>query len=152
MMHADRTNRVALIIVAIIAVVAGTLGALAGFGVFGDSVQHRPLVDNPVSDFFAREGEWLWPVVAVAAALLTLVCLRWLWVLLFSTDRAGDLRLTGDHSLGRTTLSARALRDAVTEEVESYPGVSSARSRLIGDQYTPTLVITADLDDSADLA
>jgi hypothetical protein len=36
--------------------------------------------------------------------------------------------------------------------VASYPGVAAARSRLIGDPYTPTLVITADLEESADLA
>jgi hypothetical protein len=152
MMHADHTNRAALILLATIASAAGILGALAGYGVFGDSAQHRPLVDNPVSRYFGKEGEWLWPVVAVFAGLVTLACLYWLWVLLFSTDRAGDLRLTGDHSLGRTTLAAGALTDAVTEEVASYPGVSSAGSRLIGDSYAPVLVITADLEDSADPA
>lgn len=151
-MHADRTNRAALILLATIALGAGVLGALAGFGLFGDGVQHRPLVDNPVSRYFGREGEWLWPVVAVAAGLITLACLYWLWVLLFSTDRAGDLRLTGDHSYGRTTLATGALTDAVTEEVSAYSGVSAARSRLIGDPYTPSLIITADLDESADLA
>jgi hypothetical protein len=152
MMHADRTNRAALIVLALIAAAAGILGALAGFGLFGESAQHRPLVDNPVSRYFGREGEWLWPVVALVAGLVTLACLYWLWVLLFSTDRTGDLRLAGDHGAGRTTLAAGALTDAVTEEVGSYTGVSSAGSRLIGDPYSPALVITADLEDSADLA
>jgi hypothetical protein len=152
MMHADRTNRVALLLLAIVAVAAGGLGAAAGFGLFGDGVQHRPLLNNPVSRYFGAEGEWLWPVVAVAAGLVTLACLYWLWLLLFSTDRAGDLRLPGDHSFGRTTLAASALTDAVNEEVSSYHGVSAARSRLIGDPYTPTLIIAVDLEESADLA
>jgi hypothetical protein len=152
MMHADRTNRVALILLAIVASVAGVVGALAGFGVFGTSVQHRPLVDNPVSRYFGREGEWLWPLVAVVAGLVALACLYWLWVLLFSTDRAGDLRLTGDHARGRTTVVAGALTDAVAAEVASYLGVSAARSRLIGDPSAPTLVIAADIEASADLA
>jgi hypothetical protein len=152
MMHADRTNRAALIVLGIIASGAGILGALASFGVFGASIQHRPLVNNPVSRYFGREGEWLWPVVAAAAGLIALACLYWLWVLLFSTDRTGDLRVPGDTRFGRTTLVASAVTHAVTDEVASYPGVVAASSRLIGDPDIPTLVITADLDESADLA
>lgn len=151
-MHADRTNRAALIVLAIIAAGAGILGALASFGVFGDSVQHRPLVDNPVSRYFGREGDWLWPVVAGVAGLIAMACLYWLWVLLFSTDRTGDLRLSGDNRFGRTTLVADAIAHAVTDEVTSYPGVVRARSRFVGDPDIPTLVITADLEESADLA
>ena len=152
MMHADRTNRAALIVLALIASGAGILGALASFGVFGTSIQHRPLVDNPVSRYFGREGEWLWPVVAAVAGLITLACLYWLWVLLFSTDRTGDLRLGGDSRFGRTTLVPGTIAHAVTDEVTSYPGVAAAGSRLIGDPDIPTLVITADLEESADIA
>jgi len=151
-MHADRTNRTALILLALVASAGGIFGALAGFGAFGHEVQHRALVDNPVSRYFGREGEWLWPVVAIGAGLILLACLYWLWVLLFSTDRAGDLRLTGEPRGGRTTVVAGALTDAVTEEVSSYPGVFAARSRLIGDAFAPKLIIAADVEESADLA
>jgi hypothetical protein len=152
MMHADRTNRAVLILVGLLALIAGALGALGGFGVFGSSVQHRPLVDNPVSDYFGRQGDWLWAVVAVAAGLIALACLYWLWRLLFSTDRAGDLPIGGAPAGGRTILAHTALTDAVSEEVESYPGVSAARCRLIGHRYDPTLVVTAVLEEPADLS
>ena len=77
--------------------------------------------------------------------------MRWLRTLLLSTDRTGDLPLTGDSSAGRTTLAPAALADAVSGEISGYPGVRSARARLIGDPLAPTLVITATLEDGADL-
>jgi hypothetical protein len=150
-MHADRTNRIMLILLAIMLIAAGVIGALAGFGALGPVTKHGALVSNRVGGYFGRQGDWLWPVIAVVAGILALLALRWLLALLFSTDRAGDLPLTGDRSAGRTTLSPVALTDAVASEIDSYPGVHSARARLIGDPLAPTLVIIATLEESADL-
>lgn len=150
-MHADRTNRVMLILFALALLAAGVAGALAGFGGFGRSTQHDVLVSGQVSDYFGQHGDWLWLVIAGAAAIIALLALRWLLALLFSTDRAGDLPLTGDHAAGRTTLSAAALTDAVASEIDGYRGVHSVRARLIGDPLAPTLVVTATLEESADL-
>jgi len=150
-MHADRTNRIMLILFAVALTAAGVAGALAGFGAFGGTTKHDVLVSNQLSAYFGRHGDWLWPVIAAAGAVLALLALRWLLALLFSTDRSGDLPLTGDRSAGRTTLSAAALTDAVAFEVGGYRGVHSARARLIGDPLAPTLVVTAILEESADL-
>jgi hypothetical protein len=151
-MHADRTNRIMLILFAITMIAAGTVGALAGFGALGSVTKHGELPANRVGAYFGRHGDWLWPAIAALALIVALLALRWLLALLFSTDRAGDLPLTRDRSGGRTTLSAVALTDAVATEIDSYPGVHSARARLIGDPHAPTLVVTATLEESADLA
>lgn len=150
-MHADRTNRAALVLFALLLIAAGVAGALAGFGTFGSDIQHGPLVSDQVSSYFGRHGDWLWPVIAAAALVLALLSLRWLRTLLLSTDRAGDLPLTGDQSAGRTTLVPGALSDAVSGEIGGYPGVQSVRARVIGDPQAPTLVIAATLAESADL-
>jgi len=151
-MHADRTNRILLILLALALTAAGVAGALAGFGAFGQRIKHQALLSEQLSDYFGRHGDWLWPVIALAAAIIALLALRWLLALLFSTDRAGDLPLTGDRAAGRTTLSAAALTDAVAAEINSYPGVHSARARVIGDPFAPTLVVTAALEENADLS
>lgn len=151
-MHADRTNRVMLILFGLILTGAGVAGALAGLGALGTTIQHEALISPQVRDYFGLHGDWLWPVIAVVAAIIALLALRWLLALLFSTDRAGDLPLTGERSAGRTTLSAAALTDAVASEIHGYPGVQSAKARLIGDSLAPTLVITATLEKSADLS
>jgi len=150
-MHADRTNRFLLIVFALVLIAAGLVGALAGLGALGPVTQHGSLVSNRVGAYFGRNGDWLWPVVAVAAGVLALLALRWLTTLLFSTDRAGDLPLPGDRSAGGTTLVPAALTGAVAAEIEGYSGVRSARSRLIGDSGAPTLVIVATVEAGADL-
>lgn len=149
-MHADRTNRVVLLVLGVLLLAAGVFGALAGFGAFGDRVKNENLVANPIGRYFGAHGAWLWPVVAVVAAVVVVLALRWLWALLFSTDRVNELRLRGPRETGRTTIAARALTDAVSAEVMSYRGVERASARLIGEAAAPTLVIAAVLDDAAD--
>jgi hypothetical protein len=151
-MHADRTNRTMLILFALFLITVGVIGALTGFGAFGAATEHGRLFANPIGAYFGAQGAWLWPVIAAAAILVALLALRWLTVLLFSTDRAGDISLTGDRSAGRTTLIAGALTQAVCEEIETYPGVHSARARIIGDATSPDLVIETTLEQTADLA
>jgi len=149
-MHAEKTNRVVLLLLGFLLLAAGVFGELAGFGAFGNQVKNESLVANPVGRYFGAHGAWLWPVVGVVAAVIVVLALRWLWVLLFSTDRVNEMRLLGSRTAGRTTVVARALTDAVTAEVTSYRGVERASARLIGDAATPTLVVAAALNDAVD--
>lgn len=127
-MHADRTNRILLLLLALLLITAGAAAGAASIGAFGTATRHNPLIANPTGHFIGTQGGWLWPAAAVAAVILALLALRWLLALLFSTDRAGDLPITPGGSAGRTTLAARALTEAVAEEVESYRGVWGAPS------------------------
>lgn len=148
-MHAEKTNRFVLLLLGLLLLSAGVLGALAGYGVFGDTVKNQSLIDNPVGRYFGTQGKWLWPVIGVVAAIIALAALRWLWTILFSTDRVSSLHIPAEDR-GRTTLASGALTDAVTEEIAGYRGVQRASARLIGTRSAPHLVITATLDRSAD--
>lgn len=150
-MHADKTNRAVILLVGFIAAAIGILGLLASFGFFRPSWQHRSLLENRVARYFGEHGTWLWPAIAVGAGLTTLACLYWLYVLLFSTDRAGALRMTGDKSAGRTTLATNALTDALSAEIDSYHGVTRSNARVLGDSASPQLAINAILEEGADL-
>lgn len=150
-MHADRTNRAMLVLLALLLIAVGLGAGAASLGAFGTSGQHSKLTDNPVAHFIGAHGAWLWPLAAAAAAILVILALRWLLALLFSTDRAGDLPIGPADGTGRTTLAAGALTDAVAEEVESYLEVDSARARLTGNGRDPQLVVTAALRETADL-
>jgi hypothetical protein len=150
-MHADRTNRTILLLLAVLLIAAGLGAGAASTGAFGTATRHSPLTANPAGDFIGAQGDWLWPVTALAAAIVALLALRWLLALLFSTDRSGDLLIHPDGSAGRTTLATGALTEAVVEEIESYRGVNSARARLLGEPEDPELVITATLEETADL-
>ncbi|WP_019819096.1 alkaline shock response membrane anchor protein AmaP [Saccharomonospora saliphila] len=150
-MHADRTNRTVLLVLALLLLAAGGFAGAASIGLFGEATRRRMLTDNVVAEFIGRNGAWFWPVAAAVAVLVVLLCLRWLLAILFSTDRTGDLPVSGSGP-GRTTLSSSAVPNAVSEEIESYHGVDSARARLVGPEERPTLVVTATLEEGADLA
>jgi hypothetical protein len=151
-MHADRTNRVLLLLLALLLITAGAAAGAASIGAFGTATRHSPLIANPTGNFIGAQGGWLWPVAAVAAAIVVLLALRWLLALLFSTDRSSDLLIHPGSPGGRTTLATGALTEAVVEEIESYRGVNSARARLLGEPQDPELVVTAALEDTADFA
>ncbi len=151
-MHADRTNRAMLMLFALLLIAVGLIGALTSFGAFGVPAEHAHLFANPVGIYVGQHGVWLWLVIAAAGVVMALLALRWLAVLLSSTDRAGDIQLPGDRSAGRTTLLAAALTDAVSDEIRTYPGVQSAKARLIGDATNPDLVIETTLEQSANLS
>jgi hypothetical protein len=150
-MHADRTNRAMLLLLAVLLIAAGLGSGAASLGIFGNVARHRRLMDNPVGHYIGSQGAWFWPVAAAAAAILVVLALRWLIALLFSTDRSGDLPIRSPGQKGRTTLAAGALTDAVAQEIETYLGVDSARARLIGNGLDPELVVTAALEETADL-
>ena len=99
-MHADRTNRIMLLLLAVLLIAAGLGAGAASIGVFGTATRHSSLIANPAGHFIGTQGDWLWPVAAVAAAIVVLLALRWLLALLFSTDRAGDLPISPGGSSG----------------------------------------------------
>jgi pimeloyl-ACP methyl ester carboxylesterase len=116
-MHADRTNRIILLLLAVLLIAAGLAAGAASIGVFGSATTHRPLIANAAGNFIGAQGVWLWPAAAGAAAILVLLALRWLLALLFSTDRSGDLLIHPGGPAGRTTLAAGALTEAVAEDL-----------------------------------
>ncbi|MCW2528444.1 MAG: hypothetical protein JWM76_3304 [Pseudonocardiales bacterium] len=150
-MHADRTNRSMLVLLAVLLIAAGGLGAATSFGAFGKRLEHRHLSQNRVWTFFGQHGDWLWPVAGLIAMIIVVLALRWLRTLLFSTDRSGDLRIASAKGSGKTTLHPGAVSDAVVAEIKSYRGVQFARARLIGDPEEPDLVVLVTLEDTADL-
>ena len=154
-MHADKTNRTMLILLAVLMIAAGAAGLVAGFGILGSVTRHGALTHNRVGAFIGRDGDWLWPVVAIVAVVIVYLALRWLFTLLTSTDRSGDLpvRSAEEGSVrGRTTLVSTAVTSAVTEEIGTYRGVQSARARMTGDAEDPTLAVGVTLEQTADLA
>ncbi|HEX4019140.1 MAG TPA: hypothetical protein VHX15_20560 [Frankiaceae bacterium] len=156
-MHADRANRIWLTLIGTLALALGVGGLLAAAGVFGHEFQGRFLADNAFCRYVGRHGNWVWPAIAGVAFVVALLALWWLAALLFSTDRAGDLRLTpprrrDDHGRrGRTTMLPSALVDAVTAEISDYHGVTGARGRIVGESTEPTLAVDVSASRRTDL-
>jgi hypothetical protein len=150
-MHADRTNRFALIMLGVLVFVAGAAAMAASVGAFGAAFSRRTLFANRVSTYAGHHGGWVWPVAAGVCLLIALVTLRWILALLISTDRAGDIAIPGEGDLGTTILQPAALTSALAREISGYHGVEAAKGRVIGDESDPELVITVTATKSADL-
>ena len=140
--RATRANRLALLLLGLILLGGGGAGLALGLGAFGDDSADRAVVDDRVTDFVA-DNPWLWPAVAVAAAVLGLLALRWLFLQTTGT-KVALVHLETDRARGTTVLSAAAVADAVAEEVRSYRGIDRADADLRGG--APELVLTAALD------
>jgi hypothetical protein len=146
-MHADKTNRTALTVLGLVLLLAGAGAMGLSVGLFGSAQARKPLFANAVSKYVGAHGSWLWAAAAVVAVLVALAMLRWLAALLLSTDRAGDLEVhSQDGSRGRSVLKPAAVNKAVVAEIQTYRGVTSARSRTLGDTDEPQLAVTVTVD------
>jgi hypothetical protein len=146
-MHADRTNRFVLALLGLLVLAAGAAALTASLGGFGTAFSRHALFANQVSAYIVRHGTWVWAAAAFICLLIALAALRWLLVLLVSTDRAGDITIPGSKDHGTTALQPPAL----TGEIETYHGVDAAKGRVIGDPSSPQIVITVTAKQTADL-
>ena len=151
-MHADRVNRVALLVFGLLVLAVG-LGALAmSVGLFGKTYSHHALFANFISRYIGRHGQWLWPAAAALGVIVALLALRWILTLFLSTDRSGDLEMPGQRRTGRTMVKPSALTTAVTTEIQSYRGVASAKARTLGDPAAARLQVDVTMLRGADIA
>src|SRR5487761_999678 len=150
-MHADRTNRFALTLFGLLVLLAGAAGLTASLDGFGTPFSARALFANRVSTYIGQHGTWVWAAAAFACLLVTLAALRWILALLVSTDRAGDITVSGSKEQGTTILQPVALTGALTREIETYHGVDTARGRIIGAASDPEIVLTVTATQTADL-
>lgn len=123
-----RTNRSVLAFLGLLLLAVGVLTLLVRFGVFGAALPDQPVLGPAVTDFVARTA-WFWPVVAVAAGIIALLCLWWLLVQ-GRSNRINSVRISEDAGDGPTTLAADALTDALEHEIGSYRGVRVVRSHV----------------------
>lgn len=146
-----RLDRLLLLMLGLLLATAGVLGLLVGLGVFDSRLRNSPVLDNVVGRFFADNGQWLWPVIALVGLLLGYLALRWLFAQLTPTG-VRDLQLEPRSTTGHTDLVGAAVTDAVSDEIVSYRGVAGASARLTGDELDPELRLRVQLDSRADIA
>jgi hypothetical protein len=139
-----RVNRTFFTVLGLLLAAAGAAGLAAALGLFDHGLSDQPVLGPTVEDFVAA-NRWFWPVVAIAAGLLALLCLWWL-VLQTRSNRISDLRLVTDPQRGHTDLTTRALTHALIGEIEGYHGVTRAMAHLSGTSAAPKLSLTVALD------
>ncbi len=140
-----RLDRTLLVLLGTLLTAAGVLTLLAGLSIFGTTLRNDSVLDNAVGRFFGHNGQWLWPVVALAVLVLGYLALRWLLGQLAPTAVRG-LQLDPGSTTGQTELSSGALTGAVAGEIRGYRGVTGASARFTGDELDPALHLKVRLD------
>lgn len=139
-----RANRLVLAAFGLVLAAAGVLTLLAGFGVFGRELRAQNVLD-PSLDSFVAANPWYWPVVAVIAAIVALLCLWWLLIQARS-DRVATIRVSEDRIAGSTSLDAAAFTRAIEAEIAGYRGVRRVSAHLSGspDRFRSTVRVSLD--------
>lgn len=140
-----RTNRAVLAALGLLILGAGVLALLVGFGVFGQRLRAQTVIGPDTERFVAASSPWFWTVVAIAAAIVAVLCLWWLLIQARS-NRVSTIRISDDSSQGETALDASAFTDALQSEIGSYRGVSRVSAHLSGspDRYRTTVRVALD--------
>lgn len=149
--NTPRLDRFLILLFGLLLTAAGVLALLLGLGVFGAQIRDKPTLDNVISDYVGRNGQWLWPVIALVGLLLGMLALRWLIAQLTPTA-VRNLQLEPTGTTGHTELTGSAITSAVSDEIASYRGVTGSSARLTGDDTDPQLVLRVQLDRRADIA
>lgn len=138
-----RTNRVVLGLLGLLLLAAGGGGLALGLGAFGSARAGRPVISSDVTD--AADSRWFWLLVALAAAIVTVLAVLWL-LAQTRTDRVRSFDMEPDRVRGRTLLRSGAVTDAVADEVGGYRGVGRAIASIRGSASTPALLLRTALD------
>ncbi|WP_131741448.1 alkaline shock response membrane anchor protein AmaP [Actinomadura roseirufa] len=145
-----RLNRTGLVLFGLLLALPGAAALARGLGAFGDGRASDTILDAQVRRWVDDHG-WFWPAVTAAAIVLALLGLLWL-VAQVRSRRLRDLTLEPeDAAEGSTHLSAKAVTDALEEEIGEYPGVQSVHGRLLGSSQRPRLRLNVAYDHRADL-
>jgi hypothetical protein len=149
--RATRGNRIGLTLLGLPLLLAGAAVLTRSAGLYGGSAA-TPIYPTAAQRYIHGHG-WIWPVVAAAAIVVGLVCLRWLLVQA-RRDLLRHIRLDSHREAhpgaGRTILPADAVTDFVSDELADEPGVRRVTAFLSGRSERPELWLrltaAADID------
>ncbi|MCP9622102.1 alkaline shock response membrane anchor protein AmaP [Nocardia otitidiscaviarum] len=141
-----RLNRSLIALVGVLLLAAGGYLIAAQRGWVGWVDRSQPLTPGA-----AEPPTWVFYAVIAGAAVLALLCLRWLSVQLFRLPSAVTWQLAEAKSAGRTTLSSATAARAVAADIESFDTVASAAAWLSGPGRAPELHLVVTATPEADL-
>lgn len=145
----DRTNRVLLALLGTILLALGGLGLAGSLELIGPASNSGSVLPPDAAPAWAQDW-WFWPAVAAIALVVTVGSAWWL-VGQLRSDRLRHLDVDPRSAGGDTWMHAAPIAEAVENEVNSFPGVDSAKMSLLGtpDRHRHRLVVS--LNDRADI-
>jgi hypothetical protein len=150
--HTARVSRTGLVIIGLILLLgAGAVlarGLNASSSVLGNP--HAPVLTQGQLRYPTKNG-WVWPVVAAGSFVVAVLALWWM-AAQTRTRAVRRLQLEPDRLHGTTTLRADAATGAITDELESHPGIRASDALLHGPAVTPSLRLAVTAENRTDPA
>jgi len=140
--HIAHVNRTVLFIVGLILLAGGGAALLRGSGAF-PAVLGRSggSIATTAQTRYPDNHAWVWPVVAAIAAIIALLALYWL-LIQARTGAVRRLSLEPERARGVTVLPTDAVTSAITDELETRPGIHRATAALKGSPAAPWLELS----------
>ncbi|GAA4051414.1 alkaline shock response membrane anchor protein AmaP [Nonomuraea soli] len=141
-----RGNRWGLALVGLLLMVLGGLGLARGLRAMPQdwAPADTPLINEPVRAAFSHP--WVWALVAAAAIVLAVLCVRWLLV---QTRRETVRTLRMESPGGTTEVAASSVTQAAAAELAASPLVLNASADLAGDAEHPEVRLRVVADERA---
>lgn len=157
---AGNLNRAWLAVIGISLIVLSALGLLIAAGQFNRLTSAAGLAAGPRAGSPVLPANTVHPVnsssgatiLVVIGLVLVVLGLLWLIAQIPRRNHTKAFRLHDDPADGFTTCDADALTAAVSNEVESLPGVTQASALLRGTASHPELTVKLTANDRTDLA
>ena len=141
-----RANRTRLAIVGIIGLLVVAWFMLVRFNVASSWGWRQPKPDAPIIDvpkvWRTDYASWALLIIGVLAAVIGLI---WLLRQFSSSNRARTYGISHETDHGSTVLSTDALGRAIEEQIEEFPGVSSASVKFFGARVAPEMMFRSTL-------
>ncbi|MFB9835877.1 alkaline shock response membrane anchor protein AmaP [Actinoallomurus acaciae] len=147
-----RANRLGLALTGLILLLGGLTAAVRGaaFVPHHLGAAHVPVIGRFVRAF-ADAHLWFWIALAALAVAIGILALSWLGAQ-GRRPVLRTIRLEPDTRYGATTLSARAVADALEDDLSADPYVRRATAGLTGSRSRPHLLLNVTVDPDADPA
>ena len=148
--RAARVSRTGLVIIGLI-LLLGAAAVLARALNASDTVlgnPHAPLLTQGQVQY-PTDNSWVWPVVAAGSFVIAALALWWM-AAQTRTRAVRRMPLEPDRSRGTTTLRGDAATGAMTDELESHPGIRASDALLHGSATTPGLRLGVTTENRAD--
>jgi hypothetical protein len=128
-------NRSLLTVIGLLLVLAGAYVLARGLGLLGPDTVGRLGPGGALQP-------WVPYVVIVVAAVIGLLCLRWLVAQTGRRASSETWRMSTDRDRGTTRLDTGSAASAFADEIETYTGVGSASAVITGARAQPELHLT----------
>lgn len=150
MKRTERLDRLVLGLLGLAILGGAASGLAAGFGAFGSTVSNRPLIPSDLRDWVASQDARFWLAVAAVALVVGVLALAWLAHQLRRVHSPSELDMP-NLDLGRLTLPASVVADAVHADLVRHPAIEDASVHIL--EASPARIdAVIDVQERADLA